>query len=117
MKKIIYLLGCISLLFLIVSCDDDSKENTSNKLEDQQWFKDLQQPCDEDVICKIIVQKGIYNNDTVYYTILSGALCDAVYNINLHDLHGNIVKHYDYTEMNLFFDEVEYLETVYRCDE
>lgn len=111
------------LTFVMLSftaCNKDGKKLSANRLkvENKEWFKNLQQPCNANDICKTIVNAATYKGGTVYYSMMVGELCDTNFIRVLLDANGKIVKEYkDAADMNSFYEEVTFVETIYRCDE
>lgn len=108
MKKIILL--CIVMLSMF-SC---KKDTTSLDVKNTQWYKNLPKPCGD--ICKTQIVKAKYNNEIVYYSRLSGELCDPIFTPDLINFNGQIVKSYDITDQAAFNQEVTTLEIIYSCD-
>jgi hypothetical protein len=113
----------ILVLFVIISfmaCNKDEK-NASLKhisVENEEWFINLKTPCSADDVCKTYVIQALYDNDTIYYTRLSGALCDPYFSAALLNSNGEVVKQYDGPDdLAAFNSEVTYIATVYKCDE
>lgn len=116
MRKTVIVIAIVA--FIGMACEkDDNKKPEYVDVTEQQWFKDLQVPCDESDICKLYINKGLHKGDTVYYTSLSGPLCDAVFSVVLLNVYGEVVKNYDATEMQEAFENLTHIETLYRCDE
>jgi len=95
------------------SCDHDDFLNGVTK---QQWFKDLQVPCEKDDICKTGIMQGMYKGNTVvYFTYLGGGYCDPSFFVILYDEQGEVVKEYDESNALDFNTEVTSLETIWTC--
>jgi hypothetical protein len=107
MKKVI--IGII-LVAAIFSC---TKEDSLIQLKQKEWFQRLMAPCGG-TICKTYIYKAVYNQETVIYTKLTGALCDPVFFITLYNLHGEVVKVYQ--DLALFEKEVTNRHLIYQCD-
>lgn len=111
-RTIIILFTLVSLL----SCQKDSSKESIAVIQDQEWFKELQVPCDENSICIMTINKGLYQERTVYYTAYHGALCDIYFNVSLMNLEGEVLKTYSGVEgLEDFNNEVTIVETVYTC--
>lgn len=120
MKIPVMVILSLYLLSLSVSCrkEDNSPGNkTYVSVEDKEWYKNLMIPCDENAVCKTSIVKALFNADTVYYTTLSGPLCDPVFSATLLNSDGEVVKIYWYSEVSAFNREVTFIETTYRCDQ
>lgn len=117
--KIHALVVILSLSLLPVSChkEDNSVVETYVSVKDREWYRNLMTPCDENAICKTSIVKALFNGDTVYYTTLSGPLCDPVFSATLLNSDGEVVKTYWYSEVSAFNREVTFIETTYRCDQ
>jgi len=103
MKKfLVYLLICVG----ISSC---RKENSD-------WLQQMKVPCDENTICKTSIYKAIYNHEPVVYSILSGALCDPYFSVQLHNLNGDVIKSYSGpNDLSAFGKEVTDQILIYTC--
>ncbi|WP_282035522.1 hypothetical protein [Saccharicrinis aurantiacus] len=113
MKKTIIILFAVVSIF---SCQKDASKENSIILQDQEWFKELQVPCDENSICMMRINKALYQEDTVYYSIYVGALCDMVFSVSLMNLEGEVLKTYSGPDdLEDFNNEVTIVETVYSC--
>jgi hypothetical protein len=117
MKRIVLVLVVI---IGFMACNKDEK-NTSLKhfsVENDEWFINLKTACSDDAVCKTYIIQALYNNDTVYYSSLTGALCDPVFSAILLNSDGEVVKEYNGSEdLTAYNSEVTYLATVYKCDE
>lgn len=115
MKKNIAIL-VIGVLFF--SCEKNEETDKIEKVEKQIWYESIQQPCDDNTICKLLINQGIYNSDTVYFDTYTGPLCDIVFNVSLRNYEGDTIKTYfgpnGYDD---FYEEVSEIENIYRCDE
>lgn len=120
MKMIIGIISSLILSFLFVSCQKEihsSIEKTYIKVEDKEWYRNLMIPCNENTVCKTSIVKALFSGDTVYYTTLSGALCDPVFSATLLNVDGQVVKTYWYTDISAFNKEVTFIQTTFRCDQ
>ena len=105
------------LIINLFACKEDNDTSEIISIEDQEWYKELKTPCDENSICKTHIEKALYNNDTVYYTTLHGVLCDFAFRATLLSINGEVVKEYSSDNMTSFREEVTFIETIYKCDE
>lgn len=104
----------LSMLFLL-SCSDEP-EDKIGPVKNEQWFKDLQAPCEPDDICKTAIGRGIYVDQTVYFVELYGGLCDAFGVSRIYNDKGEIVKEYDMDTWFHFYEDVTDTETIWTCD-
>jgi hypothetical protein len=114
MRKISIILVVTMSLF---ACKKDNQDNSEINIEEQKWFIDLKTTCDANAICFTHIVKSLYKKDTVYYSVLSGPLCDPVFHIVLLNQNGIVIKEYNYNDISAFNNEVEYIKTVYRCED
>lgn len=110
-----------SVLLLVaifcLACEKDENTVDAINIEDQEWYKEHAKPCQESDVCKTWINKALYNNDTVYYTSLSGPLCDPIFSVILRNNKGEVVKEYGYEELASYSEEVIFIETIYKCEE
>ncbi len=114
MKKfLVYLLIFIG----ISSCKKDDPGDYGT-LKNKEWFQNMAVPCDKNAICKTYIYKATYDNVPVVYSIPVGALCDAYFSVQLHNLDGEVIKSYvGPGTLSAFGTEVTNKELIYRCDE
>ena len=112
-----YLFAYLFVL-IFVSCEKDTSTDKYENLNDKEWFINLKTPCDENTVCKLRINKALYDNDTVYYSSYVGALCDMYFTVSLLNINGDIVKNYSGpVQLETFNNEVEFIETVYCCED
>ena len=105
-----------ALIFLIVIYSCDEPEDMIGPVGKEQWFKDLQTPCDKKDICKTSITRGIYlQNTTVYFTTLYGGYCDVSFFVRLYDENGQVVKEYDENNWAEFYQEVTSYQVIWSC--
>ena len=115
MKK--HLLAYLFVL-LFASCEKDTSTAKFENLDDKEWFINLKSPCDENTVCKLRINKALYENDTVYYSIYVGALCDMYFTVSLLNINGDTIKNYSEPDgFEAFNNEVVFVETIYRCED
>jgi hypothetical protein len=115
MKK--HLLAYILVLFF-ASCEKDISTDKLENLDDQEWFKNLKSPCDENTVCKLRINKALYDSDTVFYSTYVGALCDQYFTVSLLNVNGDTIKSYSGPDkLETFNNEVGFIETIYRCED
>lgn len=102
------------VLLSVFACNKDVKVVNNSNVENQDWYKNLAKPCSGS--CNAQIYKGVYNNSTVYYSILIGATCDPVLSVDLLNFNGEIVKSYSITEHGNFLREVTNSELIYKCN-
>ena len=111
------ILTIATLFILFTSCEQQNTTPPSDNIEDQDWYKELAKPCEENTICAIFIMQGLYNNDTVYFTSLSGPLCDPVFQVILYNKYGEVIRGFNYDEIAAFDSAVTDIKTIYRCDQ
>jgi hypothetical protein len=113
--KRLFLLSIILISFL--ACEkNDGNSLSSKNIEDQEWYKKLKIPCVQNSVCNTMIIKALYNNDTVYYTQLSGPLCDFDFSATLLNNDGKVIKeYYGSNALTTFNNEVTYIKTTYKC--
>ncbi|SHF09002.1 hypothetical protein SAMN05444274_103458 [Mariniphaga anaerophila] len=115
MKKTVL---AILLISFIVSCEKETSTDNNKNVENKEWFINLKSPCDKNTTCKLKINKAFYKGDTVYYSFFTGALCDMYFSISIVDIEGDTIKTYSGPdEIETFNSEVEFIETIYSCDE
>ncbi len=115
MRRILFL---FAIVLFFVSCEKDSSKDDCTNVEQMEWFKEIKKPCDEYTICKLRIHKGLYNEDTVYFTSFVGALCDMVFTASIVNINGDTLRSYEGPEdLVNFSNEVQFLETIYRCEQ
>lgn len=106
-------------LLLIIACgcgtDPNNNCSSSNPIEDIEWLNTLSNECQSDETCTTVIYKGRFEGMTVFYTDLSGPLCDNVFNLTLRDCHGEVVKEYSIGDNQLFDEEVTEKEELISC--
>ena len=103
------------LILFLFACEKDDP-NPLGDIAKQQWFKDLQVPCEKEDVCKTGIMQGMYLGTTVvYFTYLGGGYCDVSFYVKLYNEQGDVVKIYDESNPSEFFDEVSSYETVWYC--
>jgi hypothetical protein len=105
------------LIILFGACEKDEPAHKYPP-QDKEWFKNLQTPCDENTVCKLRINKALYESDTVYYSTFVGALCDMFFTVSLLNVDGDTIKSYiGPYEADSFYNEVLFIETLYRCED
>jgi hypothetical protein len=108
-------------MVLLISCKKDKESNeitacnVHDPLRDLPWLAALKQPCEENAICSVSIFQGIYNGETVFYTFLSGPLCDPAFYVALLDCNGATIKEYYWDNYPQFEQEVDSVKTIYSC--
>jgi hypothetical protein len=108
------LLTCLVICFL-VSCGDDEVDKIG-PVGKEQWFKDLQTPCEPNDVCKTSIARGTYQDETVYFVLFYGEHCDNFGTSWLYNSNGEIVKEYDTTNEFEFYSDVTDFEIIWSCD-
>lgn len=102
---------------MAVGCDDneDADSNKFSRLKKQQWYIDLQAPCQEGDVCRTAIFKASYLGQDVYFNQWVGAYCDPSFYFKLYDVNGNVVKIYEESNIEEFSNEVQILENIWVC--
>jgi hypothetical protein len=101
-------------LIMILSCEKyDNTCNCDNPLEDIAWLKELKDSI-TNCTCEISIIQAAYEKQTVFYVALTDPVCNGVFNINLTDCNGTIIKNYSIHDQT-FDNEVTNRKVLYRC--
>jgi len=116
MKKLILCLAIGLLLFN--GCRYDKMANTecnsNNPTEDFAWLKAIKNTM-TNCSCEISIIQGTYNNQTVFFTALTDALCDGINIPTLYDCEGKVVRVFTSADYRDFNDNVTRDKVLYRC--
>ncbi|HZK96042.1 MAG TPA: hypothetical protein VFC67_17715 [Prolixibacteraceae bacterium] len=116
MKKII-LFFAISLL-LLNGCYYDKMAKTEcisdNPIEDFAWLKAMKNTM-TDCGCETSIIQGTYNNQTVFFTALTDALCNGINMPTLYDCEGKVVRVFTIADYRTVTDLVTTDKVLYRC--
>jgi hypothetical protein len=123
MRLILYY-AFISAIILI-GCDKDKNSiadnkqkipacNVVNPIEDLDWLKELKNSF-TNCTCQVSILQGKYQENTVFYYMVTDPLCNSVFQVTLWDCNGDMVKEYKPGENDIFYSEVELVCTLYTC--
>lgn len=113
MKKILI---CFLIFIGVLSCKKESLYYIT--LKNKDWFREMAVSCDKSAICKTYIYMAQFNKEPVVYSMLTGALCDPIFSVQLHNLNGEVIKSYSGpNDASAFGREVTNKELIYRCDE
>jgi len=116
MNKIILIF--IMSLLILNSCLYDKLPKTEcisdNPIEDFAWLKAIKSTM-TNCGCEISIIQGTYNNQTVFFTALTDALCDGINMPTLYDCEGKVVRIFNSTDYREFYDQVTRDKVLYRC--
>lgn len=116
MKKIILI---IITLVLLMNCENPDKEKPvinceyDNPLEDISWLKDLKNSL-KNCIVEISIFQAEYQNKKVFYTAPTDPAGNWIFNIDLMDCSGTIIK--NYRIITEFSNDVTNHQVLYRCN-
>ncbi len=117
--KVLFSFFFISVFLFSCNDKDDLKHKTScgnsTYIEDQEWFQKTMEECSAESVCKLSVHKGIYRDDTVYYTGLGGPLCDPIFHVVLLDCQGDTIREYNWEDKDAFEKEFTYIGLIAEC--
>ncbi|MDD2307548.1 MAG: hypothetical protein PHP53_22785 [Prolixibacteraceae bacterium] len=116
MKKIFILLITI---FVVASCGKDENTNKSvcnltDPIEELSWLKEMKNTM-TNCSCEMSIVQANYNNQTVFYTMMTDPLCNGVQTIILYDCEGKIVKTIANSEISSYKAEETNMKVLYRC--
>jgi hypothetical protein len=112
MRKLTLILAAF---VIIISCEkNDSPCNCNNPLEDLSWLKDLSNSF-TNCYCRMAIVQAKYKKQTVFYSIMNDPVCDGNFYVALRDCNGSIIKDYDYSQYELFFNEVTDRKELFFC--
>lgn len=103
-----------SMIFL-VACKEEAIDRIG-PVKDEQWFKNLQHPCEPDDVCKTSIARGGYDDYDVYFILAYGENCDVFGAARIYNENGDIVKEYDMTNEFEFYTDVPDYEIIWTCD-
>lgn len=113
-------IGAYFILFLaLLSCTEE-KINFSNLCGSETisegtpwydaWLGSLDCTCEQSVF------KGSYQNQFVFYALLTDPLCCGIFTTELLDCKGESIKTYGEDDWAVFIEEVISSEVIYRCE-
>lgn len=116
MKRTFILL--ITILFA-ASCGKDKNTNKSvcdltDPIEELSWLKEMKNTM-TNCSCEMSIVQATYNNQTVFYTMMTDPLCNGVQTIILYDCEGKIVKTIANDEIPSYKAEETNMKVLYRC--
>jgi hypothetical protein len=101
-------------LVLLFSCEKDLDTcDSENPLEEIAWLRDLKASI-TNCSCEVSIIQAIYKSSTVFYVAITDPACNSVFNANLLDCSGNIVKNYPNAD-ETFQREVTERQVIYSC--
>ena len=105
--------------FVFTTCSKVEKDtqnacNSSNPLEDVTWLKTIKNTL-TNCSCELSIIQGTYNNKTVYFVALTDALCDGISMPTLYDCNGKVVRVFNETDYQDFYNLVTRDKVLYRC--
>lgn len=101
-------------LVLLMSCEKNlSPCDSENPLEEIAWLNDLKASI-TNCTCEVSIIQAKYNKGTVFYVAITDPVCNSIFNANLMDCSGNIVKNYPNAD-ETFQREVTERRVIYRC--
>lgn len=103
------------LILFLCACHDEEVDKIG-PVRHEQWFKDLQYPCEPKDICKTSIARGTFNGSDVYFVLLYGGMCDAFGTSTLYNEQGVVVKEYTMDNEFEFYTDVTDYEVIWWCD-
>jgi hypothetical protein len=101
-------------LVLLFSCEKDLNTcDSENPLEEIAWLSDLKASI-TNCTCEVSIFQAKYNKGTVFYVAITDPVCNSIFNADLRDCSGNIVKNYPNAD-ETFEREVTERKVIYRC--
>jgi len=106
-------------IFIIASCGKDENANKSvcnstDPIEELSWLKEMKNTM-TNCSCEMSIVQATYNSQTVFYTIMTDPLCDAIQTIILYDCEGKVVKTIANNEIPSYKAEETNMKVLYRC--
>ncbi len=103
----------IVILAFVSGCEKDSKNNSQavnlqNPIEELDWLAQMKANLPGEP-CPYALAMAKYNSDTVFYSVMVGPACDAVFGIILYNREGVQIKEYHMGEEEAFGNEVEFI--------
>lgn len=113
MKHLIFI---FTAALLLSSCKSEQIEvknacNSGNPMDEVIWLKNLKSSIDKSA-CDVSIVQGTYNNQTVFFTLITDPLCNSVNMPTLYNCEGDIVRTFninDYKEFNNLVKTVKIL--------
>lgn len=107
------------VIFVISSCGKDENTGKStcdlaNPIEELLWLKEIKTTM-TNCSCEMSIIQATYNNQTVFYTMMTDALCDGVQTITLLNCEGKVVENIKQDKFQTFLGKVSNVKNLYRC--
>lgn len=109
------ILACfLALCFITCTNTDDC---SSSDTDIGTWMQDLMEDCDNHCCtCTLDIYSAKYAGQEVFYYSLTGPLCDVIFQVELLDRCGAIIKKYEPGEFDKFYDEVTEVKLIFDCN-
>ncbi|WP_320052180.1 hypothetical protein [uncultured Acetobacteroides sp.] len=116
MKKFLVL---FILAFLFMGCAKNAIVttnacNSANPIEEVDWLKAMKNSL-TNCSCEMSIIQGTYNNQTVFFTMITDPLCNSVNMPTLYSCEGKVVRVFNETDYREFNDKVTTVKVLYRC--
>lgn len=107
------------VIFFVTGCGKEENANKStcaltNPIEELSWLKEMKNSL-TNCSCEMSIIQATYNNQTVFYTLMTDPLCDGVQSIVLLDCKGKILKTFANSEISGYKDKETNMKVLYRC--
>ena len=106
------------IMVLLGSCEKESDQqcDLANPLE-LEWMTDLILAVDESCsTCEISLFQATYKRRSVFYASMTAPNCNGVFSMDLFSCSGEIIRHFDSSEQDEFFDKVSDRQKIYSCE-
>jgi len=118
--KIVKVFSIVLLvIFVTSSCGKDENTGKStcdlaNPIEELLWLKEIKTTM-TNCSCEMSILQATYNNQTVFYTMMTDPLCDGVQTITLLNCEGKVVENIKQDKFQAFLGKVSNVKNLYRC--
>ena len=119
MKAIKRVTLVLLVIFFVVSCGKEENTNKStcdltDPIEELSWLKEIKNSI-TNCSCEMSIIQATYDNQTVFYTLMTDPLCDGVQSIVLLDCKGKIVETFANSEISGYKEKETNMKVLYRC--
>ena len=107
------------LVFLVVLCSCSSDDSPlCDDVTNQAWFVNLTDELDQNCSVEKSIFKGRYNNEIVYYELITDPRVNFQAILEFYDCEGNLVAELTAEESNQYLNERRSSdEKIYTCSE
>ena len=123
-KKIAFMkkLGAILILgILFMGCTKDATVDTTNActsanpIEEVGWLKSMKESIvNTKSACETSIVQGTYNNQTVFFTMITDPLCNSINMPTLYSCEGKVVRTFTEADYREFSEKVTSVKVLFR---